>query len=561
MNLNIGLDLNPTITQAITNRLAEYDPSLRGRPPEDVVRKCSANRILGAIAHINSIPVFTKIKGMVDHSLIEDCDPELLNRGMFVPLQLTPTEISVAIANPWDTVALDTYTQQFPGREVKMYLASVSEISQVIETIVGTVGPSRSELEAIEVEESGDSIKDFDVTGEFSEPIAKLVARMLSEGIRQRASDVHIKCDKEAVNYSYRIDGDMGTKFEIPLKLKDRIDAFLLNLMGIPPEERAQRAGISGRLSVSYLRRTIDLRFERHRTYRGYHITMRILDKSHFEAKLGMGGLAFDPGTLFELEKVMAVPCGIIVMSGPTGSGKSTTLNAVLRELKSPEDNILTLENPVEDEIQGVIHCDLKGDDFKPMIASFMRSDPDIILMGEVRDLQSAELAIEAAITGHKVLTTIHTPRASQIIERFEQLGIERWKIAQTLKAACAQRLVKELCPYCKIPRRGLSERDIKKFNLEDEWMDLPIFVRNHKGCGECTGKGYYGRTAILEIIPITAERSDALSRGILSPFEMEREVRKDGNLPSIRESGLQLVRKGKTDFEALRKVVDMTTD
>ena len=140
----------------------------------------------------------------------------------------------------------------------------------------------------------------------------------------------------------------------------------------------------------------------------------------------------------------------------------------MLRELNRLEDNILTLENPVEDEIQGVIHCDIRPNEFKAMIASFMRSDPDIILMGEVRDLDSAELAIEAAITGHKVLTTIHTPRASQIIERFEQIGIERWKIAQTLKAACAQRLLKLLCPVCKVPKPRLLERDIRKFNLED---------------------------------------------------------------------------------------------
>ena len=561
MNLNIGIDLNPTITGAITDRLAEFDPALQGRPPEDVVRKCSANRILGAVADLNSIPIFTKIKNAVDRSLLEDCDPDLMNRGMFVPLQLTPTEISVAIANPWDTVALDTYTQRFPDREPNLFLTPAAEITGVIETVSGTTGPSRSELDSIQVDEVGETIEDFNVTIEHEEPLAKLVARMMAEGVRMRASDIHIKCEKDRVHYSYRVDGDMGTKIDIPMKLKDRIDAFLLNLLGIAPEERAKRPGISGRFAINYLRRSIDIRFERHRTYRGYHVTMRILDKSHFEAKLGMGGLAFDPATLFELEKVMAVPAGIIVMSGPTGSGKSTTLNAILRELNRPEDNILTLENPVEDEIQGVVHCDLKGDEFKAMIASFMRSDPDIILMGEVRDFESAELAVEAAITGHKVLTTIHTPRASQIIERFEQLGLERWKIAQTLKAACAQRLVKTLCPYCKIKKPGLTERDIRKSNLGPEWKDIEIYDRNHEGCGECGGKGYYGRTAILEIIPITPEWSDALCKGTLSPYELECEVRKLGVLPSLRTSGLDLIKEGRTDLEALRKVIDMTTE
>ncbi len=562
MNLDIGITLNATITDAVVKRIREYDAVLRDRPAEDVSRRCSSARILAGMGSLVGIPVCLDIKALVDRALMEQSDPQVMGRSMFVPLQIDDTQLMIAVANPWDPTPEDVCAQKYPDHEIVKVLAPVAEINKILESVARKVGPEQSDLDSIEVDEVGEVIDDFNVSTRYEEPLTQFVAQMMSEGVRQLASDVHIKCEKERVHYSYRIDGDMQEKHDIPVKLKDRLDAFLLNLMGLAPEERSKKVGISGRFTLLYLRRPIDIRFERHRTYRGYHVTMRILDKSHFEAKIGMGSLAFDEGTIFELDKVMAIPAGIIVMSGPTGSGKSTTLNAILRELNRPEDNILTLENPVEDEIAGVMHCDLKrADEFKPMIASFMRSDPDIILMGEVRDYDSAELAIEAAITGHKVLTTIHTPRASQIIERFEQVGIERWKIAQTLKAACAQRLVKTLCPYCKVKKEGIDERQRNIYNVGEEWLTREIYVRAQDGCAECHNRGYSGRTAILEIIPITPEWSDALSKGTMSPYELEIAVRKEGILPSLKTSGLGLVEEGRTDFDALRKVIDMSTE
>jgi type II secretory ATPase GspE/PulE/Tfp pilus assembly ATPase PilB-like protein len=555
-----SMSFNELISGQIMRALANHDPQFGELSHDQVANRVTRYCFMGAIAKINGLAFFPKVAEFCDGSLHTYCDPTVLTRGLFSPLSITGDKLIVAVANPWSPLPDEYLAPRFPDLEIVKIVTLASEIARAIESVATNSGPSRSELEAIDVEDNDDGIRDFDVTTDYTEPMAQLVATVMADAVKTRASDIHFKVEKESFYYAYRVDGDIGHKVEIPMKLKDRLDAFLLNLMKLPTEIRATAPGISGRFTISYFHRPIDIRYERHRTYRGYHVTMRLLDKSNINVTLGKGTLAFDEETLFELNKVMKVPAGIIVMSGPTGSGKSTTLNAILRELNRPDVNILTLENPVEDEVPGITHCDLKSPkEFKPMIASFMRSDPDIILMGEVRDIESAELAIEAAVTGHKVLTTIHTPRASQIIERFEQLGVERWKIAQTLKAACAQRLVKLLCPYCKEAKDGVSEHDRRTFNLDESWATTPVFSAKPGGCTECRNSGYSGRTAILEIIPITPKTSDMLSKGEISPYDLEIKIQEEGKLPNLRRSGLRLLREGKTDIDAVSKVIDMT--
>ncbi len=557
-----GMSFNELISGQIMRTLAGHDPQYTGLSHDQVPSRVTRTCFMAALAQINGLPFFPKVAEFTDGSLHSSCDPTVMTRGLFTPLCVTGDKLIVAVANPWSPLPDEYLAPRFPDLEIVKIVTLSSEISRAIESVATNSGPSQSELEAIDVEDMDNDIRDFDVTTDYTEPMAQLVATIMADAVKVRASDIHFKVEKEVFYYSFRVDGDLGNKIEIPMKLKDRLDAFLLNLMKLPTEIRNTAPGISGRFTISYFHRPIDIRYERHRTYRGYHVTMRLLDKGHINVTLGRGTLNFDEETMFELHKVMKVPAGIIVMSGPTGSGKSTTLNAILRELNRPEVNILTLENPVEDEVPGITHCDLKSaKEFKPMISSFMRSDPDIILMGEVRDTESAELAIEAAVTGHKVLTTIHTPRASQIIERFEQLGIERWKIAQTLKAACAQRLIKLLCPYCKETLPGISERDRRTFCLDDSWATQPVFKANKDGCTECRNSGYSGRTAILEIIPITPKVSDMLSKGEISPYDLEMKIQEEGKLPNLRRGGLRLLREGKTDLDAISKVIDMTYD
>ena len=557
-----GIRFNSLISRQIMQVLEEHDGSLKDLDHNQLSAKITKGEFMAAVAKVNNMPFFPKVAEFCESELLEKCDPSVLTRGGFSPLCIDENKIIVAVSNPWNPAADEYVAMRFPEMEIVKIVTLTSEISRSIEAVATNAGPSRDELEAIEVEDADDKIKDFNVTRDYEEPVSQLIATVMASAVKQRASDIHFKVEKESFYYAFRVDGDIGKKTELPMKIKDRLDAYLLNLMKLPAEIRNTTPGISGRFTISYYRRPIDIRYERHRTYRGYHITMRLLDKGHLDVTLGKGSLAFDESTLLAIDKVMKIPAGIIVMSGPTGSGKSTTLNAILREMNTPDVNILTLENPVEDEIPGVTHCDLKHPgEFKPMIASFMRSDPDIILMGEVRDIESAELAIEAAVTGHKVLTTIHTPRASQIIERFEQLGIERWKIAQTLKAACAQRLIKILCPYCKIEQQGIGDKDRMIYGLDESWRDQTVYSHLPDGCQECHGSGYAGRTAILEIIPITPKVSDMLSKGEITPYELELKIQKEGVLPNLRNNGLKLLKEGKTDLAAIGKMIDMSTD
>ena len=558
-----GFQFNDLISKQIMQAIGEHDQAFAEITHDQVQNRVTKSVFMACLAKLNGLAFFPKIAEFCDPELLKKCDPSSLTRGNFTPLCIHHQTLLIAVVDPWQSNAEDYLASRFPEYEIIRLVTIKSEISRTIENATSSSGPDQEQLAAIDVEDFEEFKKDFDVTNtEYDEPMAALTAQIMADAVKTRTSDVHIKVEKESFYYSFRTNGDLRPKVEMPMKLKDRIDAFLLNLMGLPTEIRNTAVGISGRFTISYFHRPIDIRYERHRTYRGYHITMRLLDKGNLNVTLGKGTLAFDDETLFAMRKVMKVPAGIIVMSGPTGSGKSTTLNAMLRELNRPEVNILTLENPVEDEVPGITHCDLKSaDEFKPMVASFMRSDPDIILMGEVRDIESAELAIEAAVTGHKVLTTVHTARASQIIERFEQLGIERWKIAQTLKAACAQRLLKVLCPYCKVEQEGVSEYDRKTYNLDDSWATQTVYARNEDGCQECNGSGYGGRTAIVEIIPITPKISDQLSKGEISPYDLEMQIDAEGILPNLRRSGLALLKSGKTDLDAVSKVIDMSSD
>jgi type II secretory ATPase GspE/PulE/Tfp pilus assembly ATPase PilB-like protein len=318
--------------------------------------------------------------------------------------------------------------------------------------------------------------------------------------------------------------------------------------MGFEVMDKNRGLPLSGRFTARLGDRRIAIRAERLPSYRGFHYTLRILDKSHVSAKLGQGSLALHPATMKYIKQALNLPDGMILMSGPTGSGKSTTLVAMIKELFRTRYNIISMENPVEEEVPMVTHVNMEDVKNGPLyIRSGMRSDPDILLVGEIRDRETAELGIEAALTGHQVLSTIHTTWPAQIIIRLVQLGVPKFYVAETLKAACGQRLTKKLCQYCKEPML-LTDQMVDELGLPDVFCGHTI-SRAGSGCVHCNLFGYDGRQAMIEVLPITDEVTELIMRRDLTSVEIANFIYDQYHVPSLRSLAFELLYQGTIDL------------
>jgi len=531
---------------------------MAGLAAEEIVRHAPRALVLSAIAEIQGVPYIGKIGvGMIDEKLLAQFDQSVMRRGAMVPVSKTAHAITLAVANPYNTTAFDYCTQQYEC-EIVMVMGDAAEIARIIEG--QDQGPSREELAALEVVESVQQALSFSLVDKSEDTMTELIRSLFARAVSMEASDIHIKTEERVLYVTYRVNGDLGHRQELNNDLRARMDAFLLSQVRLNRDDAVREVALSGRLTL--LRgsgRKIDVRYERHRSYpAGFHITLRLLDKTGLDPKLGQGSLTFDRDTLLAIRQVLEMPDGIIIMTGPTGSGKSTTLGAFLREVTKPIYNVMTLENPVEDMISGVVHCDmLDNGEFPKYFRSFMRSDPDIMYIGEVRDKASADLAIEAAITGHQVLTTTHANCAADVFNRFELIGVERWKIAATVRAVCAQRLIKRLCPICRA-RHEISSEEVELYGLPPELLGRDVFEANPAGCHECKS-GYKGRFPILEILPISRETARFIANPSNSAMDIENKVRNERpNLKSIKTFGIEAILSGTADVQSVKDHINL---
>src|SRR5919106_1705461 len=496
-------------------------------------------------------------------SAIEDAvfslvPPQLVQKHQLVPLKLLGASLTVAMADPTDLVAINEI-KFITGYGVRVVLASPSAIKKTLDHRFG--GVSYDEVlkkfgdGEMEVIHEADDVNLQELQQATMEaPVVTLVNAILADAAKRRASDIHIEPYEKIFRVRFRVDGVLQEIMSPPLRLKNPLVSRLKVMAGLDIAER--RLTQDGRIKLKMgSSGELDIRVSVLPTLFGEKVVMRLLDKSNLQ--LDMAKLGFDPQTLQDFQEAIHKPYGMILITGPTGSGKSTTLYSALSELNKPDVNISTAEDPVEYNLVGINQVQVReqiGLSFAAALRSFLRQDPDIIMVGEMRDLETAQIAIKAALTGHLVLSTLHTNDCPATVDRLMNMGVEPFLLTSSINLILAQRLVRKICDKCKEPI------EVKPEILIDLGVDtaeisagFPIF--HGRGCNNCLGTGYRGRLAVYEVMVMRDGLKELILKGA-SAMELKREAVKLG-MSTLRMSALQKVRAGLTTVDETVRVTD----
>jgi type IV pilus assembly protein PilB len=481
--------------------------------------------------------------------------PEPLARKYtVVPVKRNGSRLTLAMADPLDVVALDDVSIA-TGLGVSPVISTVTEIKAAIERVYGIREHARGIIEEI-----GPAARPADEAAETADrteaPVIRLADLILNQGIRDRASDVHIEPTENEVRVRYRIDGVLHTAMTVPKQAYVPLVARFKVMARMNVAEH--RVPQDGSFQMTADGRAVDFRVSTIPVLYGERVALRILDKS--QSILTLPQLGMDAATLARYEQLIRLPYGILLVSGPTGSGKTTTLVSSVALLNALDRNIMTVEDPVEYQIPGVSQMEVNiraGVTFANALRSLVRQDPDILMVGEIRDAETAEIATHASLTGHLVFSTIHTNDAPSVITRLLDMGVEPFLIASSLAGALAQRLVRMLCPDCRRPTALLPEveADLRR-TLGD---GAALNVHEPVGCVHCRYTGYRGRTGIFELLTVTARIRPLIIRHA-SAEDLMAAARLDG-MRTMRETGLEKVAEGLTTLEEVvrtTRVVDV---
>lgn len=478
-------------------------------------------------------------------------DESFCREYALVPIDAGSRSIRVAMANSFDIVAVDLVAQK-TGRSVDVVAATESDVAEAIDRLYGDeAGRSVEELVAKAL--AGAASESDPVGGVDAQPIVQLANAILRDAVRADATDIHIEPDARVVRTRLRVDGLLVSALTLPKALQSPIVARLKLMARLDISET--RLPQDGKIETQIDRRTIGMRVSTLPTIHGENVVVRILDKSR--VVLGLTDIGFSKPALVAFTKAIRRPSGIILVTGPTGSGKTTTLYAALNELNAITSKIATLEDPVEYELPVIRQSQVNvqaGLTFSKGLRSLLRQDPDIVLVGEMRDAETAEVALRAAMTGHLVLSTLHTNTAIGAVHRLENMGIEPYLLASTLVASVAQRLVRRLCPSCRRPDDRPEPAHCEVLGLPKEtWAQL----WTAPGCDACSGTGYVGRRAIAEVMTVTP----AVAKGIAKGGDMSvlKGAALAGGMVPIAEEARQLALSGESSVaEIMRHIWDL---
>jgi len=481
---------------------------------------------------------------------------EFARQHLILPLSKTLNSLTVACVNPLDLITIDNLSR-ISHCEINAVVTTKADLEQAIEQFYGSRDASmlrKAIGESYHVEEpepeaaDGSESLDLDRLKQAAEeaPVIRLVDLILRQAIKDRASDIHIEPFKDRINLRYRIDGVLC---EIAPPAKHLQPAIVSRIKILCKLDIAQkRLPQDGGFMMSMEGRSIDFRVSTIPSIYGEKVVIRILDKT--AALLDLGRLGFDADGLQAFRQAIRDPYGLILVSGPTGSGKSTTLYAALNEINSPKKNILTIEDPVEYRLGGVNQVQIKpsiGLTFAAGLRAFMRQDPDIIMVGETRDLETAEICVRAALTGHLVFSTLHTNDAPSAISRLVDIGIAPYLLSSTISLIVAQRLLRRLCDRCKEAYEPIQEIR-NRFHVTEE------LLYRAKGCEHCTNTGYKGRLGVYEIMTLGQELRDTIAKG--APSHTLKSAAVAAGMSTLWDEGLKKVREGLTSLEELESVV-----
>src|SRR5215471_5296308 len=505
---------------------------------------------------------FVELKGLaLDLELFKSIQVDLMFRYNCVPLREEDGFLVVAMADPSDLVAIDEMSALL-ARPLKIKVAPLSEIQDLLKKSESSQrmleeATEGFKLQIIRENESGDETITIEkLTQDESSPIIRLVDTIIFTALERRASDIHIETRDAEVGVKYRIDGSL-TEAMAPIAKEHH--STIISRIKIMSELDISERRIpqDGRFKTRYKGRNIDFRVSIMPSIHGEDSVIRILDKETISEKfknLSLEVVGFAEADLRKFRRYIAEPYGMVLVTGPTGSGKTTTLYGAIMEIKNEEDKIITIEDPVEYQLKGITQIPVnekKGLTFARGLRSILRHDPDKIMVGEIRDVETAQIAIQSALTGHLVFTTVHANNVVDVLGRFLNMGVDPYNFVSALNCIMAQRLVRVICSNCKHAKR-LSAEELNESGLKLEDLDHAQ-VSEGAGCLECSGTGYHGRTAICELLDL----SDRIREMIINrrpTSEIKKMAREEGMI-TLRESGLAKVRIGATTLREINKV------